>query len=143
MNAISVSISSSVLKNSIFLSDPQPTKVLTQIVDTLDNIEKESWDQMQSQFADVTSAVFDELEELSEQIILKESGSMKRSAQEFSRKLLNQNNGIYSTWRKPWRQLLTNVSRFWLHQCSIWSEPDQIIFNSNSDQEKGLQPCVI
>ena len=58
-------------------------------MDTLEKLEKESWDQMQSQFADVTSAVFDEQGELSEQIILKELGATKKSAQEFFRQVLN------------------------------------------------------
>ena len=55
-------------------------------MDALKNLAKESKDQMQSQFGDV----YEKIEELSGQIILKESGSTKRSAQEFSRKFLNQ-----------------------------------------------------
>ena len=64
--------------------------MLTQFADALENLADESRDQMQSQFADVASAVYEKLEELFDQIFLKESGSTKMSAQEFSRKFLNQ-----------------------------------------------------
>ena len=59
---ISVSISSNLLKTPIFLCDPEPIKVVTQSVDALENLANESRDQMQPQFADVTSAVCEKLE---------------------------------------------------------------------------------
>ena len=62
---ISVSISSNLFKNPIFSCDPQPIKVVTQFADALENLANESRDQMQSQFADVTSAVYEKLEEVS------------------------------------------------------------------------------
>ena len=59
--------------------------MVTQFADALENLADESRDQRQSRFADVTSAVYEKLEELSE-----ESSSTKMSAQEFSHKFLNQ-----------------------------------------------------
>ena len=53
-------------------------------------MQKKTRVQMQSQFADVTSAVCEKLEQLFNHMISKESGSMKRSAQEVSLKVLNQ-----------------------------------------------------
>ena len=60
---ISVSTTSNLLKTPIFLCDPEPIKVVTQSVDALENLANESRDQMQPQFADVTSAVCEKLEQ--------------------------------------------------------------------------------
>ena len=67
---ISVSVSSNFLKRPMFKSDPQSIKVVTEFVDALENLANESRDQMQSQYADITAAVSEKLEELSDQIIL-------------------------------------------------------------------------
>ena len=140
---ISVSISSNLLKTPIFLCDPEPIKVVTQFVDALEILPNESRDQMQSQFADVTSAVCEKLEELSDQIILKESGSLKKSAQEFSRKSLNQRKRNLLNLQESLDNYLSNVpvlgfnsAKYDLNLIKSYLIPFLII-------EKGLQLRVI
>ena len=140
---ISVSISSNLLKTPIFFCDPEPIKVVTQFVDALENLANESRDQMQSQLADLTSAVCEKLEKLSDQIILKESGSLKKSAQEISRKFLNQRKRDLLNLQESLDNYLSifpvlgfNSAKYDLNLIKSYLIPFLII-------EKGLQPRVI
>ena len=140
---ISVSISSNLLKSPIFICDPQPIKVVTQFVDALENLANESRDQMQSQFADVTAAVKEKLEELSDQIILEESALLKRSAQQFSSKFLNQRKRDFLNLQETLDNYIStfpvfgfNSARYDLNLIKSYSIPILI-------KEKGLQPRVI
>ena len=139
---ISVSISSNLFKTPIFLCDPEPIKVVIQFLVALENLANESRDQMQSQFADVTSAVCEKLEELSDQIILKESGSLKKSAREFSRKFLNQRKRDLLNLQESLDNYLStfpvlgfNSAKYDLNLIKSYLTPFLII-------EKGLQPRV-
>ena len=138
---ISVSISSNLLENPIFLCDPQPIKVITQFVDALGNLANESRDQMQSQFADKTSAVHEKLEELSDQITLNESGSMKRSAQDVSRKFLNQRKRELLNLQETLENYLSTFPVF-VFNSGKYDLNLIKSFNSNSDQGKRVAtPC--
>ena len=141
---ISVSISSNFLKTPIFLCDPQPIKVVIQFVDALENLANESRDQMQSQFAGITSAVCEKIEELSDQIILNELSSTKRSALELSsRKFLNHRKRDLLNLQETLDNYLSTFPVFGFNSAKydlnlIKSHLIPILIT-----EKGLQPRVI
>ena len=119
--------------------------MVTQFVDALEILADESRDQMQSRFADVTSAVYEKLEELSDsdQAYLKESGSTKMCAQEFSRKILNQRKRDLLNLQKTLNNYLStfpvfgfNSGKYDLNFLKSYLIPTLI-------KEKGLQPRVI
>ena len=132
------------LKTPIFLCDPQPIKVVTQFVDALENLANESRDQMQSQFADITSAVCEKIEELSDQIILEELGSTKWSALDLSsRKFLNHRKRDLLNLQETLDNYLStfpvfgfNSGKYDLNLIKSYLIPILI-------KEKGLQPRVI
>ena len=112
-------------------------------MDALENLATESRNQMQSQFADVTSAACEKLEELSDQIILKESGSLKKPAQEIFRKFLNQRKRDSLNLQESLDNYLStfpvlgfNSAKYDLNLLKSYLIPFLII-------EKGLQPRVI
>ena len=117
--------------------------MVTLFVDALENLSNESRDQMQSRFADVTSAGYEKLEQLSDQIILKESGSTKMSAQEFSQKILNQRKWDLLNLKEALDNYISTFPVFGFNsgKCDLNLIKSYLI--PNLIKEKGLQPSVI
>ena len=117
--------------------------MVTHFVDGLENLANESRDQIQLQFADVTSAVYEKLEELSDQIILKESGSSERSAQEFSRKFLNQRKRDLLNLQETLDNYLSTFPVFGFNSATYDLNLIKSYLILILIREKGLQPRVI